>query len=111
MIKPTEYELSGYFTELGVGSPKTEAEKFFDYFESVGWKIGGKAPMKCWRSACRNWARRVKEREHKVELKKIVEMPTRTVNNEPKPITEECAPPPEDWKKLLQDLANKKAIQ
>ena len=32
-----------------------EAEKFFNYFESVGWLIGGKAKMKNWNAAARNW--------------------------------------------------------
>ena len=31
---------------------------FFDHFTSNGWKVGGKAPMKDWRAAARNWARR-----------------------------------------------------
>lgn len=32
-----------------------EAEKFFNYFESVGWLVGGKAKMKDWNAAARNW--------------------------------------------------------
>lgn len=35
--------------------PATEAEKFYNYFQSNGWKVGGKAPMKDWRAAARNW--------------------------------------------------------
>jgi hypothetical protein len=35
----------------------TEAEKFFDHFESNGWKQGGRTPMKDWRAALRNWQR------------------------------------------------------
>jgi len=31
----------------------------FDYYESKGWKVG-KSPMKCWKSAARNWLRRIK---------------------------------------------------
>jgi hypothetical protein len=112
MNKPTELELYGYFIELACNNPKAESEKFFDYFESVGWRIGGRSPMRDWKAAVRNWVRRIKEREVKVEtktfLKSVVEQPTRTVNNEPKPVVQECAPPPEDWRKLIQDLANKK---
>jgi len=110
MIKPTEFELSGYFLELGCNNPKTESEKFFDYFDSVGWKIGGKAPMKDWKATVRTWVRRIKEREHKVELKKFVEIPTRHMSNEPKIEVSECAPPPAEWRKMLQDLANKKGV-
>ncbi|MDX2190430.1 MAG: hypothetical protein SFY32_11250 [Bacteroidota bacterium] len=35
--------------------PQPEAEKFYNYFQSNGWKVGGKAPMKDWRAAARNW--------------------------------------------------------
>jgi len=35
-----------------------EAEKFFDHFTSNGWKVGGRAPMKNWPAAARNWIRR-----------------------------------------------------
>jgi len=31
------------------------AEMFFNHFESNGWKVGGKAPMKNWNAAARNW--------------------------------------------------------
>lgn len=32
-----------------------DAERFFDYYESKGWVVG-KAPMKDWKAAVRNWA-------------------------------------------------------
>lgn len=35
--------------------PSTEAEKFFNYFQSNGWLVGGKTPMKDWQAAARNW--------------------------------------------------------
>jgi hypothetical protein len=36
-------------------STATEAERFFNYFESNGWRVGGKSPMMNWRAAARNW--------------------------------------------------------
>ena len=33
---------------------------FHDHYTSNGWKISGRAPMKDWRAAMRNWARREK---------------------------------------------------
>ena len=33
------------------------AEHFWDHFESNGWKVGGKASMKSWQAAYRNWCR------------------------------------------------------
>ena len=44
-----------YFVALN--APETEADKFFDYFTANGWKVGGRAPMKDWKAAARNWVR------------------------------------------------------
>jgi len=35
--------------------PEIEARRFFNHFESNGWKVGGKTPMKNWNAAARNW--------------------------------------------------------
>ena len=35
--------------------PEIEAQKFFNHFESNGWKVGGKTPRKNWKAAARNW--------------------------------------------------------
>jgi hypothetical protein len=35
--------------------PPIEAAKFFNYFESNGWLVGGKTKMKDWQAAARNW--------------------------------------------------------
>jgi hypothetical protein len=37
------------------GYSEMEARKFFNHFESNGWKVGGKSPMKNWHAAARNW--------------------------------------------------------
>jgi len=36
-------------------STHLEAKKFYNYFQSNGWKVGGRAPMKDWQAAARNW--------------------------------------------------------
>jgi hypothetical protein len=36
-------------------SPREEAEKFFHYFSSNGWKVGGRSDMYDWHAAARNW--------------------------------------------------------
>ena len=36
-------------------STEIEANKFYNYFQSNGWKIGGKAPMQDWQAAAQNW--------------------------------------------------------
>lgn|SRR3990167_842269 len=44
-----------YFKEIE--SNALEAEKFFDYFSSNGWRVG-RNPMKDWQAAARNWVKR-----------------------------------------------------
>jgi hypothetical protein len=36
-------------------SSQIEANKFFNYYSSIGWLIGGKTKMKDWKAAARNW--------------------------------------------------------
>ena len=52
--KPKLKELKNYFLEIGKSD---ESDIMFDYYESKGWKVG-QSPMKCWKSAARNWIRR-----------------------------------------------------
>ena len=49
--KPLISEISFYIEERG---NLINANKFFDYYESNGWKVG-KNKMKCWKAAVRNW--------------------------------------------------------
>ncbi len=49
--KPEEVEQFFEFKSFD----RIEAQRFFNYFESNGWKVGGKAPMKNWKAAARNW--------------------------------------------------------
>ena len=51
--KPKIEELKTYFQENNF--PEQEAQKFFNYFKSVGWLVGGKTPMVDWQAAAQNW--------------------------------------------------------
>ena len=51
--RPTQEAVISFFREQG--APLLEAQKFFNYFQSNGWKVGGRAPMKDWQAAARNW--------------------------------------------------------
>jgi len=51
--KPTIVEIISYFQENNF--PEQEAQKFFNYFKSVGWLVGGKTPMVDWQAAAQNW--------------------------------------------------------
>lgn len=58
MEKPTLEEIKNYCREKNY---KINAESFFNYYESNGWKIGGKTAMKNWRAAVQSWAAREKK--------------------------------------------------
>lgn len=51
--KPTTEEVKIYFQQNNF--PELEAHKFFNYFTSVGWLVGGKTPMVDWQAAAQNW--------------------------------------------------------
>jgi len=58
-LAPSVEAVKNYMKERGkLSNPDTEANKFVDHFTSNGWKVGGKAPMKCWKSAVRTWESR-----------------------------------------------------
>jgi hypothetical protein len=50
---PSLTEVKLYFAQKKFLLP--EAEKFHNYFESNGWLVGGRAPMRNWKAAARNW--------------------------------------------------------
>lgn len=51
--KPTLEELKKYFLEQN--HPELEAQKFYNYFTSNGWLVGGKTKMVDWKAAAENW--------------------------------------------------------
>jgi hypothetical protein len=50
---PSIAEVKSYFLQQNF--PELEANKFFNYFSSVGWLVGGKIPMVDWQAAAQNW--------------------------------------------------------
>lgn len=50
---PTLLEVKHYF--LSQSFPEIEAQKFFNYFSSIGWLVGGKSQMVNWKAAAQNW--------------------------------------------------------
>ncbi len=57
--RPTLEEINAYLEEKGY--THTDAEKFFDFYESKNWMVG-KNKMKDWKASVRNWERTEKER-------------------------------------------------
>ena len=64
--KPTLEETQGYFLEKGFSD--IEAQKFFNYFESNGWLVGGRTKMKDWRAAARNWMLNAKKFSENISI-------------------------------------------
>jgi hypothetical protein len=50
---PTIEKVKSYFLQQNF--PELEANKFFNYFSSIGWLVGGKTPMVDWQAAAQNW--------------------------------------------------------
>lgn len=50
---PTIENVKAYF--LNQNFPELEAIKFFNYFSSNGWLVGGKTPMVNWQASAQNW--------------------------------------------------------
>lgn len=64
-VKPELFQVQNYFEEVGA---LPEAEGFFNYYESNGWKVG-KNPMKDWQAASRNWIKNSKNYKSNVTTK------------------------------------------
>lgn len=52
-VKPKVEEIESYCKDR---KNNVDAQQFFDYYESKGWKVG-KSPMKDWKSAVHTWER------------------------------------------------------
>lgn len=55
-----EQALEYFSFRIGIEQGKVEAEKFFNYYESNGWRVG-KNPMKSWQHAVNNWITNAKQ--------------------------------------------------
>ena len=67
--KPTQYEVQLYFTERSVKCQ--EADEFYSFYQSLNWKLSSDKPMKCWRSAARNWIFNLKKENNMVIRNKL----------------------------------------
>lgn len=48
--------------------PATEALKFFNHYQSIGWKVGGKIKIVDWQATASNWMLKAEEIETRNEL-------------------------------------------
>lgn len=56
LVRPTRSDWLAYANEIKWNT--RDAESAFDYYESNGWKVGGRAPVKDWKACARNCQRR-----------------------------------------------------
>jgi hypothetical protein len=77
--KPTLEETQIYFLEKNF--PEIEAQRFFNYFESNGWLVGGRTKMKDWKAAARNWMLNARKFENKTNAS--VQTEPKTINLNP----------------------------
>ena len=72
-MKPTVEEIREYINDKGY---TVDADQFFNYYESVGWRVGGKSAMKDWKAAVRTWQQKepepVKSKDDPVDWRKIL---------------------------------------
>jgi hypothetical protein len=81
--KPTLEEAQIYFLEKSF--TEIEAPRFFNYFESNGWLVGGRTKMKDWKAAARNWmlnAKKFSKNENKNSTLSV-RAESRTINLNP----------------------------
>jgi hypothetical protein len=76
--KPTLEETQIYFLEKNF--PEIEAQRFFNYFESNGWLVGGRTKMKDWKAAARNWMLNAKKFGNKPNASNLTEPKTINLN-------------------------------
>ena len=68
-VIPTLQEVQEYFILKKVAA--IEAEKFFNYYESTGWLVGGKTKMRNWNAASRNWMLNVQSYNHEKQTLQV----------------------------------------
>ena len=79
-LRPSHAEWIAFAKEIGW--KETDAESAFDYYQSNGWKVGGRASVKDWRACARNCQRRSNQQ------------PTKGNQLMKKPIKSGCESPP-----------------
>lgn len=96
-VKPNVEEIESYCKER---NNSVDAQQFFDYYESKGWKVG-KSPMKDWKASVRTW----EKNDYGYHNKTVSEEPTKTQLNFIKAEGYEGAPTvcPECGSRLIQN--------
>ena len=97
LVKPNVEEIESYCKER---NNSVDAQQFFDYYESKGWKVG-KSPMKDWKASVRTW----EKNDYGYHNKTVCEEPPKPQFNVVKAEGYEGAPTvcPECGSRLIQN--------
>lgn len=60
--------------------PDIEAQKFYNHYVAIGWKIGGKLKMENWHAAAKNWMIKASEIKAATELSQNQDNPNNAAN-------------------------------
>jgi hypothetical protein len=63
LVKPSVQEVESFMVQKDFKVAKSEAERFWNWFESNGWKVG-RNPMKNWKGAVNTWIANWYDRNH-----------------------------------------------
>lgn len=67
-VKPTIEDIFNYCSER---ENNVDCRKFFDYYESNGWKVG-KNPMKDWKASIRTWEKNTTQQQKLSQPKQVL---------------------------------------
>lgn len=81
---PTFEEIKTYFEQKNF--PELEAQKFFNYYSSNGWLVGGKTPMVNWTSAAQNWLLNTEKFKTPEKPNRAKHLSTKTCKNYSEPL-------------------------
>lgn len=81
---PSLETVIGFFRDQDY--PELEANKFFNYFQSIGWLVGGKTPMADWQAAARNWMLNVPKYLTNERTDRTVRLDTATTKDYAEPL-------------------------
>ena len=51
--------------------PIIEAQKFFNHYQGIGWKVGGKTEIVNWQATAKNWMLKAEEIKTKINQKAV----------------------------------------
>lgn len=92
---PTPEEVRAYASEKGYTN--VDADRFCDFYGSKGWMVG-KAKMKDWKAAVRNWHRSQREESPKAVRQETTAKRTRFVNYDQRQVDYDAMLREGDWR-------------